>query len=106
MGPEQNLLNTRQKKYLRGLGHHLSPSVIVGREGITDSLLDSCRDSIQAHELVKIKLGQNSPLPKKDAADRLARGTGSHLIQLIGKTVLLYRPNPSLPPDDIIQLPE
>jgi RNA-binding protein len=99
-------LTGRQKKYLRGLGHHLQTIVIVGREGITDNLIASCNQAIGAHELIKIKLGQNCPVGKKDAAERLADETGSHLVQLIGKTVLLYKHNADKPKDEQIQLPQ
>ena len=98
-------LNSRQRKYLRGLGHHLNHNVLVGREGITANLINSCGDSLKAHELIKIKLGRNCPQPKEEAAEQLSRQTGSHLIQLIGRTVLLYRSNPELPPDTAIHLP-
>lgn len=94
-----------QKKFLRSLGHHLTQSVIVGREGISENLIQSCNEGLDAHELIKIKLGQNCPLEKKEAAHELAEMTGSHLIQLIGKTVLLYRKNPDLPRDQVIHLP-
>lgn len=98
-------LTGKQKKFLRGLGHHLVQSVLVGREGITANLVNSCLDSLRAHELIKVKLGQNCPLPKKEAAEKLALQCGAHLVQLIGKTVVLYRPNPDLPPDQFIHLP-
>jgi RNA-binding protein len=98
-------LTGRQKKFLRGLGHHLEHSVIVGREGLSDNLIQSCADGLQAHELIKVKLGQNCPVPKDEAAQQLAARNGAHLVQLIGKTVLLYRQNPDLPPDTAIHLP-
>jgi len=99
------VLTGKQKKFLRGLGHHLEQSVIVGREGLTDNLIQSCSEGLQAHELLKVKLGQNCPLPKKEAAEQLAARTGSLLIQLIGKAVLLYRPNRDLPAERRIDLP-
>ena len=99
-------LTGKQKKFLRSLGHHLSPLVIVGREGITDNLIASCDQAIEAHELVKIKLGQNCPLDKKDAAEQLTAQTDSQLVQLIGKTVLLYRANAEKTGDEQIRLPE
>jgi len=98
-------LTGSQKKYLRSLGHHLEHILIVGREGLTDNLLSSCEDAIAAHELIKVKLGQNCPLEKQEAAQQLAEKTGSNLVQLIGKTVLLYRPNITKKPDERIQLP-
>lgn len=98
-------LTGKQKKFLRGLGHHLDHSVIVGKEGLTDNLITSCLEVMGARELIKIKLGQNCPVPKKEASQELADRTGAHLIQLIGKTVVLYRPNKDLPPDKAISLP-
>jgi len=98
-------LTGRQKKYLRGLGHHLDQCLLVGRDGLSENVLQSCDDSLRAHELIKVKLGQNCPLEKKEAADMIAAQTGSHLVQLIGRTILLYRPNRDLPPDKTIHLP-
>ena len=105
MKKEITPLTGKQKKYLRSLGHHLQQSVIVGRDGISANLVESCEDGLQAHELIKIKLGQNCPVNKKEAAQELAAQTGSHLVQLIGKTILLYRSNPELDRDKKITLP-
>ena len=100
-----NPLSGKQKKFLRSIGHHLTQSVIVGREGISENLIQSCNEGLDAHELIKVKLGQNCPTDKKDAALELAARTGSHLVQLIGKTILLYRQNHELPGDQAIHLP-
>lgn len=98
------ILTAKEKKQLRRLGHHRNPVVYVGREGLTTSLIKSTKDALKAHELIKVKLGQNCPLLKKTAAEQLAQQSGAALIQLIGKTVLLYLPNPDLPPDKSIVL--
>ena len=98
-------LKSKQKQFLRGLGHHLDAVVYVGREGISDNLISSAKDALKTRELIKIKLGQNCAVPKKEAAVRLAELTGAALVQLIGKTVLLYLPNKDLKPDQRISLP-
>ena len=97
-------LTVRQRKSLRGLGHHLEPIVYVGKEGISATLIQAATNALKAHELIKIKLGQNCPLPKQEAAEALAEATGACLVQLIGKTVLLFLANPELPKDKIIQI--
>lgn len=89
-------LTGKVKKQLRGLGHHLNPVVYVGREGITSTVLMATGEALAAHELIKVKLGQNCPLGKKQAAEQLAQRSEAALVQLIGKTVLLYLPNPDL----------
>ena len=98
-------LSGKQKNFLRGLGHHLKHIVIVGHEGLSDNLIRSCDDAILAHELIKVKLGQNCPLDKKEAANQITDKTESQLVQLIGKTILLYRPNPNRYHDQRINLP-
>jgi len=79
---------------LRARAHHFKPVVLVGREGISASLLDSVDKALTARELIKIRLGQNCPVQKKEAAEQLARRSRAALVQLIGRTVLLYRPRP------------
>ncbi|MBW2328357.1 MAG: ribosome assembly RNA-binding protein YhbY [Deltaproteobacteria bacterium] len=98
-------LKSKHKQFLRGLGHHLNAVVYVGREGISDTLINSVMDGLKTRELIKIKLGQNCEVPKKEAADRLAELTGAALVQLLGKTVLLYLPNKDLKPGQRISLP-
>ena len=97
-------LTGRQKKQLRALGHHLHPVVYVGKEGITRTVVAAIDKAITAHELIKVKLGQNCPLAKREAAGELARQSGAVMVQLIGKTVLLYQPNQDLPAEKQIRL--
>lgn len=94
---ELPLLSSGQKKALRGMGHHLEPTVYVGREGLSPALINSAEAALKAHELIKIKLGQNCPLGRNEAAEELARTTGSSLVQVIGRMILLHRANPDLP---------
>ncbi len=89
-------LSSRERKKLRGLAHHLDPAVYVGKEGLSDALIASLMASLTAHELVKVKLGQNCPLGKKMAAELLSQKTNSALVQLIGKMVILYKENKKL----------
>ncbi len=101
---QQATLSGKQKKQLRGLGHHLEPVVYVGKEGVSPALIQSAVSALKAHELIKVKLGQNCPSGKKEAAELLALKTGACLVQLIGKMVLLYLDNPDLPGDKRIDI--
>jgi len=98
-------LNSKQIRHLRGLGHHLLPAVMVGREGVTEQVLAALEDSIKAHELIKVKIQQNCPHDRSEVADLLARGAAAAIVQILGKTILLFRPNKDLPADRIIRLP-
>jgi RNA-binding protein len=90
-------LTNSQKKKLRSLGHHLEPMVYVGKEGLSKPLQQSVAAALKAHELIKIKLGQNCPVERGAAGEQLARLCEATLVQVIGRMVLLYRPNPDLP---------
>lgn len=99
-------LTNSQKKTLRGLGHHLEPVVYVGKEGLSSPLLKSMEAALNAHELIKIKLGQNCPLERNLAGEELTKKTGAILVQIIGRMLLLYRPNPELPTKKNAAVPE
>lgn len=86
-------LSSAEKKRLRGLGHHLEPVVYVGKGGMSSALLQSLEAALKAHELIKIKIGENSPMDRHSAGNSLAELTGAALVQVIGRMVLLYRPN-------------
>jgi RNA-binding protein len=84
------------RKALRGAGHHLSPVVQIGKEGATDAVLRQLDEALLAHELVKVKVGTESPEDRFELADRLG-GTGAHVAQILGRTLLVYRRHPQKP---------
>ena len=82
---------------MRGLGHALEPVVHVGKDGVTDAVTTALSEALAAHELVKVKLGPNTPDERHTAADELAARTGSELVQVLGKVILVYRAHPEEP---------
>jgi RNA-binding protein len=84
-------LRGRQRRYLRALGQHLAASVHVGHEGLTDAVVRHADVELEAHELVKIRIGENAPGDRHDIAAELAGRTNAELAQVIGRTALLYR---------------
>ncbi|MFH2124361.1 MAG: ribosome assembly RNA-binding protein YhbY [Pseudomonadota bacterium] len=100
------ILTGKQKKFLKGLGHHLTPLVSIGKEGITENVLKATRQELFLRELIKVKIGNNSSINKQEAADFLPTSTESALVQLIGKTLLLYKENPTINKEHRIVLPQ
>jgi RNA-binding protein len=96
----------RQARYLRGLGHHLKPLVMLGREGLSDNVVAAADAVLEAHELVKVKLGSGCLLDRNHAAAVLAEKTGSQVVQILGKTILLFRANPERSDGQRLRLPE
>ena len=100
------ILTSRQKQFLKGLAHPLSPLVHIGKEGITSGLLDTIITELSNHELIKVKIGNNSGLDKNETSEQIAAETKSVLVQLIGKIIVLYRPNPKIKKEKRISLPK
>jgi RNA-binding protein len=89
--------STKLRKELRAAGHHLSPVVQVGKEGVTEALLKQLDEALEAHELVKVKIGTESPEDRFEAADRLGAETRAQVAQILGRTILVYRKHPKKP---------
>jgi len=98
-------LTGKEKKYLKSLAHPLVPVVQLGKEGLSAQAIAAVDIELMRHELIKVKIGNNSGLEKGEAAATLVASTGSHLVQVIGKTVVLYRANPKRPKEQRIRLP-
>ncbi len=99
-------LQGKQKRFLRGLGHHLEPVVQLGKEGLSENLATATREALKTRELIKVKLGQNCAVSVEEAAAALSGQTGAAVAQIIGRTILLYLPNKKLKPDERIRLPK
>ncbi len=90
-------LTGAQRRALRGLGHHLKPVVQIGGFGLTEAVVAATRDALAHHELIKISTASEAPVDRKAAPLELARLTGAHVAQVIGRTALLYRRRPGDP---------
>jgi RNA-binding protein len=67
----------------------------VGGEGITEAFLGSVTDAFNTRELLKVKVLESAPLDARAAAQEIAgRLGGVEVAQVIGRTVVLYRPSP------------
>jgi RNA-binding protein len=85
-------LTGKQKHYLRGLGHHLKPIVMVGKDELTQRVIDATEEALAIHELIKIKLQEGCLTDRKTIAAELADKTGAGVAQIMGHMILLYRP--------------
>lgn len=86
----------KERAELRAEAHHLRATVHVGQHGITDTLLQSLNEALEARELVKVQVERNAPQPVKEIAGELASQVGAEVVQVIGRKTTLYRHNPEL----------
>jgi RNA-binding protein len=85
------VLTSKQRQFLKGLAHPLSPIVRVGKGGVTDSVVAETKKSLDSHELIKVRIDVEDSHERKAAAEKLAEATDAHLAATIGKIAVLYR---------------
>ncbi len=90
------MLSSKDRAALRGEAHHLTATVHVGHQGLTDTLKQSLDDALRTHELVKLSFTKAASVDTKEGANELARELGADVVQVIGRTATLYRHNPEL----------
>jgi len=90
-------LGGTQKKYLRGLAHHLAPIVQLGKDGLSDGIVGATDQALTDHELIKVRLPQVDKSERKALAASLEQQTGSDLAGLTGRIAILYRRHPDEP---------
>jgi RNA-binding protein len=101
-------LTSHQRQHLKALAHPLRPLVQIGNAGITEGVFGAIADALERHELIKVQL------PKLDAASeregmakQLVEGSGAHLVQVVGRMVVLYlRRKKDVPGKPRIELPK
>ncbi|HUR82338.1 MAG TPA: ribosome assembly RNA-binding protein YhbY, partial [Thermoanaerobaculia bacterium] len=90
-GGAMTMLTGKQKQFLKGLAHALSPIVRVGKAGATDAVIAETRKSLDSHELIKVRIDVDQSAERKSLAERLASATDSHVAGTIGKIAILSR---------------
>lgn len=97
------MLTGKQRAYLRSLANSEDTIVHVGKGGITDNVVKQASDALNARELIKCRVLENSLLTAREACDELAEKTGAEQVQVIGSRFSLYKPNSKEP---TIKLPK
>ena len=87
----------KQKRFLRVLAHPLKPVVNLGKQGFSRETRREIEVQLLDHELIKLKVLDSCPFTKKECADELSRAKSLEVVQVIGKTLVLYCPHPDEP---------
>ncbi|MDN0031712.1 ribosome assembly RNA-binding protein YhbY [Oscillibacter ruminantium] len=97
-------LTSKQRAQLRGMANSIDTIIQVGKEGITDSLIRQVDEALEARELIKGRVLENSMLTAREVCDQLTKPTRSEPVQVIGSKFVLYRETHSKPKDKRIEL--
>ena len=97
------MLTAKQRQFLKGLAHERSPVVRIGRSGLTPAVVKETRKSLDAHELIKVRIEVDDSSTRRSVAEELATATEAELAGTIGKLAILYRARDEKP---AIKLPK
>ena len=91
-------LTPRQRAHLKSLAHALKPIAHVGKGGVDDDVALALAEAFQNRELLKVKVLDTAPVTAREAGEQLAaQVSGARLVQVIGRTIVLYRQHPDHP---------
>ncbi len=85
------MITSKQRAYLRSLANDIDTIMQIGKSGISEALVKTVSDALEARELIKLKVLENCELSVREAADVLAQKTDSNVVQVIGTKLVLYR---------------
>ncbi|HZJ77682.1 MAG TPA: YhbY family RNA-binding protein [Clostridia bacterium] len=90
----------KHRATLRGMANTLEPLFQVGKNGVTQAVINQVNDAFNTKELIKLKvLLESAPEAPKEIAQKLAQATGLEIVQVIGGSMIFYKENPALSPE-------
>lgn len=87
-------LTSKQRAQLRGIAAGEDTILIVGKDGVTENVIQEADNALEARELIKGRVLENSLLTAREAAEAIAPATRSEVVQVIGSKFVLYRQQP------------
>ena len=85
------MITGKQRSELKKLGQELKPTVMIGKDELTPTVIAAVDDYLAAHELVKVQIQEGAMLDPKETANRIADELGAEFVQAIGRRFVLYR---------------
>ena len=85
------MITTKQKSKLRSIAMTKKAIYQIGKDGISNNLLEGLNNALEAHELIKITVLKNCSSNVNEIAFDIASNTNSEIVQIIGRNIVLYR---------------
>ncbi len=84
-------MTSKERAYLRGLANRVPSLYQVGKDGVSENMIKQIDDALEARELIKGNVLENSMMSAREVAEELASQTASQVVQVIGNKFILYR---------------
>ena len=85
------MISSKQRSFLRGLAQTTDATVFIGKQGLTDNVINEIEVGLNTRELVKVKIQEGCLLDPKETANDMAEKLGAEFVQAIGRKFVLYR---------------
>ncbi len=85
------MLTSKQRAYLRGLGASCPAIMQVGKGGISENLIKTVSDALEARELIKLSVLESCGEPPREILDKLCEALSADGVACVGKKIVLYR---------------
>ena len=85
------MLTSKQRAKLRSMANNFEVLYQVGKSGIVDTIVKQTEDALEARELIKLSVLENSPYTAREAADEIAAQLNADVVQVIGRKFVLGR---------------
>lgn len=90
------MLTSKQRADLRSEANTLDTTLMVGKGGVTQSVLDEAKTQLEARELVKGRVLESALLTAREACDAICEGTGADGVQCVGSKFVIYKKSEKL----------
>lgn len=90
-------MTSKQRAYLKGLASTMDSILQVGKSSLSPECISSIDEALNARELIKIGVLKNCADDPKDLAQIISERTHSTIVQVIGKKIILYKPDKKKP---------
>ena len=91
------MLSSKQRAYLKSIANSLEPVFQIGKGGTSDAQIGQIDDYLRVHEIIKVKVLDNSLYSAKEAMFEISDKIDAEAVTAIGSVFILYKRNPKEP---------
>lgn len=86
-------MTSKQRAMLRAMANEYQPIIYIGKEGVTEALIQDADAALEARELVKGSIGRNAEVDLRTAVAELCQALQAEPVQVIGRKFVIFRPS-------------
>ena len=85
------MLSSKERADLRAQSNDLDTTLMVGKGGVTDSVIAEAENQLTARELVKGKVLEGALMSPREVSDAICAATGAEGVACVGSKFVIYR---------------